>query len=44
MNKTNGKSMDRAALVLVKKIWVGFILPAGIPARAIIEVSDTSNK
>ena len=34
MNKTNGRSMDEAALVLVKKkqIWVGHNLPAGIPA------------
>ena len=44
MNKTKGISMAETALVLVKKIWVGHNLPAGIPARAIIEVPDTNNK
>ena len=35
MNKTNGRSTDEAALVLVEKkkqIWVGHNLTAGIPA------------
>ena len=43
MNKTKGMSMDETTLVLAKKICVGHNLPAGIPARTIIEVPDTSN-
>ena len=44
MNKTKGMSMDENVLVLVKKkICVSHNLPAGIPARTIIEVPDTSN-
>ena len=44
MNKTKGMSMDETTLVLVKKkIRVGHNLPAGTPARTIIEVPDTSN-
>ena len=44
MNKTKVMSMDETVLVLVKKIDMsGSNLPAGIPARSIIEVLDTSN-
>ena len=41
-NKTKGMSMEETVLVLVKKIWVGYNLPEGTPARAFIEVPDTS--
>ena len=43
LNKTKGTNMDKTALVLLKKMWVGHNLPVGIPARAITEVLDTSN-
>ena len=34
--------MGETVLVLVKKIWVGHNLLARIPAKAIMEVPDTS--
>ena len=45
MNKTKVMSMDETVLVLVRKKidMSGSNLTAGIPARSIIKVLDTSN-
>ena len=44
MNKTNGKSMDKASLVLVKEINMGGSYSiCRYPSQGNIEVSDTSS-